>query len=169
MTIEFSLRRRARQSRLLAIIWLGMATFILVATYVSLPHFARQTLYSIGKIDIQSVEAKNVPTVDSPETKSLVHMQLYALGTLALGLLAISFACFLLGRTAFVEIELAARFSGIADALCIAGDNFEQLEKAADLLVPAAKYLSVPDIFSVRDLQSVAEVLKQVKPGVGGH
>jgi len=134
-----------------------------------MPYFARQTLYSIGKIDVQSVEARNIPSADSTETKSLVHTQVYALGTLALGLLAISFACFLLGRAAFVEVELAARFSGIADALCVAGDNFEQLEKAADLLVPAAKYLSVPDIFSVRDLQSVAEVLKQVKPGVGGH
>ena len=165
MTIEFSLRRRARQARLLAILWLGLATFILVATYVSLPLFARETLYSISRIEGQSAETKSIPTVDAAETKSFFHMQLYALGTLALGLLAICFACFLLGRTAFVEIELSARFSGIADALCISGDNLAQLEKAANLLVPTAKYLSVPEIFSVRDIRSLADIMKQLKPG----
>jgi hypothetical protein len=82
---------------------------------------------------------------------------------LALGLLAICFACFLLGRTAFVEIELAARFGGLADALCIAGENFDQLEKAANFLVPGTKYLSVPEIFSTKDLNSVVELLKELR------
>ncbi len=51
-----------------------------------------------------------------------------------LGVCVVSFACFLLGRMAFVEVELAARFSGLADALCVAGNDFEQLKKATNLL-----------------------------------
>jgi hypothetical protein len=58
---------------------------------------------------------------------------------------------------------LAARFGGFADALCLSGDNFEQLEKVASLLMPEAKYLSVPEIFSTKDLGSVMEVLKQLR------
>jgi hypothetical protein len=64
----------------------------------------------------------------------------------------------------FVEIELAARFAAFADALCIAGNNFDQLEKAANLLLPGTKYLSVPEIFSTKDLGSVVEVLKELRP-----
>jgi hypothetical protein len=80
-----------------------------------------------------------------------------------MALLAICFACFLLGRTAFVEIELAARFGGFADALCLSGDNFEQLEKAANILMPETKYLSVPEIFSIKDVGSALELLNKVK------
>jgi hypothetical protein len=98
------------------------------------------------------------PTADSKAS----HIELYALGVVTLALLAICLA-FLLGRTAFVEIELPARFGGFADALCIAGDNFEQLEKAANLLMPETKYLSVPEVFSIKDLGSVLEVLKQLR------
>ena len=165
MTIEYSLRRRAAQARLLAILWLSVATLILVATYVSLPFFAKEALQSFTKIEAQSTVSKAGSVIESPETKSTVHLQLYVLGTLTLGVLAISCACFLLGRTAFIEIELAARFSGIADALCIAGENLEQLEKAAGFLVPEAKYLSVPEIFSVKSVQSAADIVKQLKPG----
>src|SRR5882762_9187138 len=131
MTIEFSLRRRAIQARYLAILWLSLASIILVATYVTLPVIADRTLRSISKIEIQATETKASTAAHEAVPKTFTYVQFYALGTLALGLFAISFACFLLGRSAFIEIELAARFSGFADALCIAGDNFEQLEKAA--------------------------------------
>jgi hypothetical protein len=89
------------------------------------------------------------------------HVEIYAIGIVGLGLLAVCFACFLLGRTAFVEIELAARFGGLADALCLAGEDFGQPEKAASFLVPGTKYLSVPEIFSTKDLSSVVDILKR--------
>jgi len=91
------------------------------------------------------------------------HIEIYAIGIVALGLLAVCFACFLLGRSAFVEIELSARFGGLADALCIAGESFDQLEKATSFLVPGTKYLSVPEIFSTKDLDSVVQVLKELR------
>jgi len=151
MTIEFSLRRRAVRSRYMAILWLSLATLILVGTYISLPLIASRTIATFR--DIQ-------PTADNKAP----HIELYALGVVTLALLAIGFACFLLGRTAFVEIELAARFAGLADAVCIAGDSFDHLEKAANLLVPGTKYLSVPEIFSTKDLGSVLQVLKEIRP-----
>jgi hypothetical protein len=152
MTIEFSLRRRAVRSRYMAILWLSLATLILIGTYISLPVIASSTITTFRNIQ---------PTADNKPP----HIELYALGVVTLALLAIGFACFLLGRTAFVEIELAARFAGLADAVCIAGDSFDQLEKAANLLVPGTKYLSVPEIFSTKDLGSVLkEVLKELRP-----
>jgi hypothetical protein len=165
MTIEFSLRRRARQARCLAVVWLSLASTILVVTYITLPVIADKTLGSISKIELRATETKSSTTTHDTDPQAFNHVQFYALGTLALGLFAISFACFLLGRSAFIEVELAARFSGFADALCIAGDNFEKLEKAANILMPSTKYLSVPEIFSTNDLKSLVEILKQIRPG----
>jgi hypothetical protein len=164
MTIEFSLRRRAFQSRCLATLWLGLSSIILVATYITLPIIADKTLASISKIELQVAGTKSSTIIHELDPSTFAHIQFYALGTLALELVAISFACFLLGRSAFVEIELAARCSGFADALCIAGDNFDQLEKAANILMPSTKYLSVPEIFSTNDLKSLVEILKQIRP-----
>jgi hypothetical protein len=160
MTIEFSLRRRATQSRYLAALWLSLSVIILVGTYISLPLVADETLSSIIQIDRQSSRTNSSVSVDT-------HVQLFAIATLFLGLCAISVACFLLGRSAFVEIEFAARFNGLADALCIAGNDFGQLEKAANLLVPKTKYFSVSKIFSAKDLSALADIIKQARNTVG--
>jgi len=159
MTIEFSLRRRATQSRCLAALWLSLSVIILVGTYISLPLVVNKTLSSIIQIEGRSSETNSGVPVDA-------HAQFLAIATLFLAVLAISFACFLLGRSAFVEIELAARFNGLADALCIAGNDFGQLEKAANLLVPKAKYLSVPEIFSAKDLSSLLDFIKEARKTV---
>jgi hypothetical protein len=160
MTLEFSLRRRARLARYMAMLWLTFATVILVGTYVSLPLVANRALGSIHSMDMESSASR--PTTPSLDTKA-PHIELYAIGVLTLSLLAICFACFLLGRAAFVEIELSARFAAFADALCIAGDNFERLEKAANLMVPGTKYLSVPEIFSTKNLDSLMDFIKALK------
>jgi hypothetical protein len=148
----------------MAILWLNLAITILVGTYISLPLIANGTLQTFHAVQVdQSTAAKANASQIGPENKA-PHLEMYAIGVLALGLFAICFACFLLGRTAFVEIELAARFVGVADALCIAGEDFDQLEKAVNLLVPGTKYLSVPDIFSIKDLGSVVDVMKELRP-----
>jgi hypothetical protein len=123
MTLEFSLRRRAQRARYMAVFWLALATLILVGTYISLPFVANRTLSAIHAMEMESRASTVQPTAD-PKTPHI-----YAIGVLALSLVTVGFACFLLGRTAFVEIELAARFAAFADALCLAGDNFDQLEK----------------------------------------
>jgi hypothetical protein len=51
----------------------------------------------------------------------------------------------------------------LADALCIAGNDFGQLEKAVNLLVPKAEYLSIPEIISPKNLSSLADVIKQAR------
>jgi hypothetical protein len=163
MTIEFSLRQRAKRARYMAVIWLTLATLILVGTYISLPLIANNTLNAIHNTGTESSGSKTSPAQPAVAAQTS-HFELYSVGVLALSLLAICFACFLLGRTAFVEIELAARFVGLADALCIAGENLDQLEKAVNLLVPGTKYLSVPEIFSTKDLSSVVQILKELRP-----
>jgi hypothetical protein len=160
MTIEFSLRRRAKRAQSMAVFWLSLATAILVGTYISLPLIAKRTLGAVNVIAI----ASSTTTAGRITEGQGNHAELYALGILVLGLLAICFACFLLGRTAFVEIELAARFSAFADALCLSGDNFEQLERTASLLMPGTKYLSVPEIFSTKDVGAVVDAVSKLRP-----
>jgi hypothetical protein len=92
------------------------------------------------------------------------HIQVYTVGTLALGLLVVSFACFLLGRSALVEIELAARFNAFADALCISGGDVVLLEKFANILMPNTKYLSDPELLPLKDVGSLVELMKQLHP-----
>jgi hypothetical protein len=146
----------------MAAFWLSLATLILVGTYISLPLIANGELSAIHSIEVESAGSRTPITAPSP-AGTAIHSELYAVGVLALSLLAVCFACFLLGRTAFVEIELAARFAAFADALCLAGDNIDQLEKFANLFVPGTKYLSVPEIFSIKDLDSVVEIMKQLR------
>jgi len=160
MTLEFSLRRRAQLASYMAVVWLALATVILVGTYASLPIVANRVLGAIHTMEMESNASRPAAAQPSPDAKA---PQLYAIGVLALGLLAICFACFLLGRAAFVEIELSARFAAFADALCLSGDSIERLEKLANLMLPGTKYLSVPEIFSTKDLDSLTEVIKAVK------
>lgn len=162
MTLEFSLRRRAQLARYMAVLWLTVATAILVGTYVSLPLIANRALGTIHTMDMET-SASRPATTQPPADAKAPHIELYAIGVLTLSLLAICFACFLLGRAAFVEIELSARFAAFADALCLAGDDFERLEKGENLMLPGTKYLSVPEIFSTKDLASVVDVIKAVK------
>jgi len=163
MTLEFSLRRRAKRARYMAAFWLTLATLILVGTYVSLPLIATSTFRAVHTMEMEPLASGNSAALAAVEAKP-PHIELYAIGVLVLSLLAICFACFLLGRSAFVEIELSARFVAFADALCLAGDNFDQLEKAVNLLLPGTKYLSVPEIFSTKDLSSVMEAVRELRP-----
>jgi hypothetical protein len=165
MTLEFSLRRRARLARYLAAGWLILATLILVGTYLSLPPAANHTANAFRN---SAAEQTVMPLVGAQSHSEAggQHIEFYVIGTLTLCVLTISFACFLLGRAAFVEIELSARFSALADALCVAGDDFDRLEKSANLMLPGTKYLSVPEIFSTQDLDSLVEVIKAVKPQI---
>jgi hypothetical protein len=162
MTLEYSLRLRAKHSRYMAVVWLALATLILVGTYFSLPSIANKTFRAIHSSEAQAAETKTSGAQVNVDTKAS-HAELYAVGVLALSLFAICFACFLLGRTAFVEIELAARSVAFADALTLAGENFDQLERVANLMLPGTKYLSVPEIFSTKDLGTVVELLKQLR------
>jgi len=145
----------------MATLCLALATAILIGTYISLPIIASNTLSAVKSLEAQPSGAK--ATSQAPLENNATRIEVYAVSVLTLGLLPVGFACFLLGRSAFVEIELAARFDGFADALCIAGENFDQLEKAANLLVPVTKYLSAPKIFSPKDLKPILEVLKEVR------
>ena len=162
MTIEFSLRRRAKRARHMAVFWLGLATIILVGTCISLPHIAKGTL-NVAHATVTNPEEPKTSVAQNPSS-SATHNEVYAIGVLSLSLASACFACFLIGRTAFVEIELAARFVAFADALCLAGDNVDQFEKFANILLPGTKYLSVPEIFSIKDLDSVVELVKQLRP-----
>jgi len=157
MTIELSLRRRATQSRYLALLWLGLAVVILVGTYISIPFIAGRALVSVST----SLHTNTIGTTSTMEGQAYYC----AMGMLAFGLSAISFACFLLGRGALYELEMAARLNGLADALCIANGNLETLEKAVNLLVPTGKCVTISEVLSRKDKESFAEMLKLLHKG----
>lgn len=102
MTIEQSLRQRAKHARCLAALWLFLAVSILVGSYVSIPTVGTKVA---GFMDGSSNTPNSVSK--GPEDD---HLQIAILGVIGLGLFVVSSASFLLGRTALVEIELAARF-----------------------------------------------------------
>jgi|SRR6267378_1181667 len=157
MTIEFSLRRRAIQARWFAIMWLSLAIIILVGSYFSFPSVASKTLESISQIEGSTESDGNILVAGKA---MFFQLHTFALIILILCLSVVSFASYLLARTAFIELETAARFIGLADALCIAGDNFERLEKAATLLVPRSKYF--PEA-TEKHLNKFLEIVKNVR------
>jgi hypothetical protein len=166
MTIEFSLRRRATKARYFAILWLGLAVAILVGTYFSLPSVAGLTINAVNNIEANTTGAGSIGSNDgaSAEKKSSANLHLFALTTLVLGVFAIAFACYLLGKFAVMELESADRLRGIADAVCISGNDFAQLEKAADLLVPKGQSVSSNSKFvSTDDLKDLAEILQKLR------
>jgi hypothetical protein len=155
MTIQLSLRRRAKLSRFLAILWLSLAIIILVGTYISIPSVASKAIASVrGSLLSNGVE-----------TTLLIEMQAFycAMGMLVLGLSAIAFSCFLLGRSAFIELASAASLNGLADALCISDGSFESLEKAAKILVPREKSFTTPDVLSRKDTETLIELIKLLR------
>ena len=163
MTLELSLRRKAAKARMFAILWLSLAVGILVGTYISLPSAAGRTINAINTITENSTAPDSVNSSEgaNSDKKPYISLPVFALTTLILGVFAISFACYLLGKVAFIEIESAERLRGIADALCIAGNNFEQLEKATDLLVPKNQSIaSNSKSLSTDDLKGLAEITR---------
>lgn len=157
MTIELSLRRRATQSRCLALLWLSLAVIILVGTYLSIPFIASRAFLAVSA----SAPSNSIATTSPLDGQAFY----WAMGMLLFGLFAISLSCYLLGRSALIELESAARLNGLADALCIAGANLETLEKASTLLVPRGRYSRSSDVLSRKEKESVIEIVKLLRKG----
>jgi hypothetical protein len=166
MTIEFSLRRRAIQAKRRGAIWLSLALIILLGTYTSLPFVTGVTLRSTGEFNQvaqNSDKAKEGDVRIGPSEMSFLNGRFLAVISLTFGVTIISFAAYLLGRSALIEMESSTRFSGLADAICVAGDDLEQFERAASICVPKTKLFSGSKLFSSKDLQSVADMVKQLR------
>ncbi len=164
MTIELSLRRRSTQARVFAIVWLTIAAALLVGTYVSLPFVAGKTLDSVEQIERRGVANAPSPGVGAPvETNKSTTLQAFALTTLVLGVLAASLAGYLVGKAGFMELERAGKLSGLADALCLAGNDFGQFEKAATILMLKSKFASGSSSISQDDIKSLLEVLRRLR------
>jgi len=166
MTIEYSLRRRATHARYFAIVLLCIAAVVLVATCFSLPAIAGKTLDYLQQFQGARAETGSADGRDQslgPE-KTSDWLQLFALTTLVLGVSSVSFACFLLGKTAIMEMQLAGRLYGIADALCIAGNDLGQLEKAVVFLVPKGQgsFLN-SKVVSTEDTKALLEILRKLR------
>jgi len=163
MTIEQSLRRRATLARSLGILWLALAALLVVCSFASLPHMVASAINSVDKMQLLPSSSAS-PNGEAMVGKGVfTNVQFLAIVTLVLGLCTVSLACYFLGRAGCVEIELAARYGGLADTLCLAGKDFDQLERAAAVMVPKSRFLFAPEILSAKDLKSVADALKPLR------
>jgi hypothetical protein len=140
----------------MAVIWIGLSVLILIGTYISFPLIADITLKHI-------IQFEGLLSGTNLDMSISTNTYLYAIATLILEVFAIAFASFILGRSALIEIEIANRFYGLADALCIAGRDFGQLEKAIQLFVPKAKYISVPELISSKNISALLDIVKETK------
>jgi len=167
MTIELSLRRRALQSRMTALILFGIVLLVLVKSYYSIPFLAVETLKATQEISIAGGESR--PTTADKEQDAKNHsggVPLFSVGALALGVSTIAFCAYLLGKGGFIELESARRLDGLADALCLCGGDFSRLEKAAEIFVPVGKY-SAPENTAVDDLKALAEIVDKIRKPSG--
>lgn len=80
------------------------------------------------------------------------------------GLLAVSYACYLLGRSASVEMQCAWRSNALADAMCIAGGNLDDLEKTAHLFSSLTRLPGIVDDLSKKNRAAILELVKLLKP-----
>ena len=163
MTIEFSLRRRAARSRRLAVLWLVLTAAILVGTYVSLPHLATDLLTSITRIEqpFSKSDSGSKDTAAEPK-RPMVSAHIFTLTTLGFAVSAVAFACYLLSRSALIEVDAAARLNGLADAICIAADDIKKFEQACAVFVPKREPRDA-SILAANDLKVIADTVKQLK------
>jgi len=165
MTLEFSLRSRAKRARGYAAIWLTIAVLILIGTYFSLPLLTAKTLESISSFDLSTGNSAGLANLNSTETgQSANGLHVFPLTVLLAELGAVFIGCFLLCRTASIEIETAVRLSAIADALCLSGDDFARFEKSVALLVPKNRFFAVPESSSKKELQELLELARKLRP-----
>ncbi|MEJ0089080.1 MAG: hypothetical protein WDM80_04920 [Limisphaerales bacterium] len=159
MTIEFSLRQRAHQARWNAITWLILSVTILIGSYLSLPSIAGRTLNYVNQVESPGAGNFDLASPTS-EKATFIHLHTFALIILVLCVAVISLASYLLARTAFIEFDSAARFIGLADAICVSGEDIEDLQAAASLFVPTTK--SFPEI-SEKSLKALLEAAKDTQ------
>lgn len=152
------------QSRCLAIVWLLLSISILSGIYFSLPSVVENTLSSARSFEESSRGSKgNATGVSKEENRVRIDAQSFTLVVLTVGIGLVLFAGYLTGRAAFIEIELTARYSALADAICISGNDISSFEKAAAVLVPKTKYLSAHGMISSKEIKSIAAVLKELR------
>jgi hypothetical protein len=137
--------------------WLLLAVAILIGTYLSIPVIENKTL-TILESHLDTHNSVLVPVLDKSGTGVLITITV-------LSSLAIGFACFFLSRTAFIDFEFAAKFLGLADAICIAGGKLEDLEKASQLFVPKSRSFGMSDMIPKKDRETFMELVKCLRGG----
>ena len=165
MTLEFSLRHRARRAKGYAAIWLAIAVAILVGTYFSLPSLTAKTLEATSRFEVSTSNSARLTNQTSVEAgQSANSLYVLPLTVLLAELGAVFIGCFLLCRMASIENETAVRLNSIADALCLSGDDFVRFEKSVALLVPKTRFFAVSEFSSKKDLQEVLEMARKLRP-----
>lgn len=153
MTIEHSLRRRAFQAKGFGVLWICTATLIFVIAFLWSPFLLKETILVFAEHGSLQLP---IPASDSAV---LPPDYIAGIGLFAVAALLVCYGTYLLGRSAMLELERSAFFNGLADAVCIAGNDFVQLEKAIALFVPSSRHLRQTDILSMKEVKALLQVL----------
>lgn len=153
MKIETHLRKRARWSRVSFCFWMASSAGFLLLVFLKAPQITdstiRATLYAADQWHFHGKH---------------FDPQLVCLSALAIGLVSACMASYLLARTGLIELERSMLYSGLADALCIAGSSMAELEKAVAIFVPRTIKGKALDGLGVKGAQEVIELLKKLRP-----
>jgi hypothetical protein len=130
-----------------------MATSIFVLAFLWSPYLLKRTILVLAE------PASLQHPIRASESRVLPPDYIAGVGLFALAALFVCYGTYLLGRSAMLELERSAFFNGLADAVCIAGDDFVQLEKAVALFVPRSRHVRQSDILSMKEVKALLQVL----------
>jgi len=150
ISIESSLRRRAAKNRYYGALWIISAILILAFVYFSLPLFLNRTLTKITLLNDALQQAGS----------KVLNVDILIIAFFIIGLITAFAASYICFKSALIEIEMSARLTGLADALCVAGKDLDQFEKAASIFVPRTRYLLSGNGSPMKDLKPITELIK---------
>jgi hypothetical protein len=170
MTVETSLRKRARRSRLFAAFYalsavtcIGLGMWFIYKVAKEGIHLERTiaTLKIGPTSDIDSTPSST--DKQNPETNQSLATQTLLLASSVMIFLTACFAAFFLLRVAYQESYLCLRYDALADALCLSGNSLDALEKAASILVPRDGHFVRSDVVSSREVKVFMDIVKSMK------
>ena len=152
MTIERALRTRAKQARRTALVCSCAAISILIAVYGLMPAFIERTFDAIVRIS---------ETIKLPVGGAL-NVQSMTIITIGMGVSLAALASYLLAKAASSEKGFATRCSGLADALCLAGNDLVALEKVAPLFLSVCNRNTNTGGLPVKDIKAILDLRKEL-------
>jgi len=153
MKIETHLRKRAKMARVFFCLWMTASAGFLLLVFLQVPEITDRTV----RATLYAADQWHPPSKD-------FDPQFVCLSALTIGLVAICTGSYLLARTALKALDRSILYSGLADALCIAGDSMAELEKAVAIFVPRAVKSKALDVFPLKEAQEIVEILKKFRP-----
>lgn len=172
MTLEFSLRVRARKCRRLSLLWSATASVVLVLACISVVgltvkyvswSWAQQAATAVLAASASDSAPQSALKVIAEKAGDDAFRNVAVIVAALLFLIIVAYGLYILVRLALQESFLAMRYDGLADAICVGGATLSDFEKAAAIFVPKSKDMGRGDVFSSKDVRIISDFIKAAK------